>query len=300
MWFKNLHLYRLTTPFELSPEQLAEKLEEKRFQPCAKMAEEAIGWVSPIHRSKEYLVHAASGCILICMRQEQKVIPASAVKEELEERVYAIQEEMGRKVYSKEKQTLKEDIVSKMLPRAFIRSTHIFAYVDTKKGYLVLNAGSDKMADTFFELLVESIGSFGAVKLVGGENPGQTLNSWVEHGMPEGWELSGDYELKDPQDERVAKFKDNEAENIVIGDLIEDGYLVNKLGFRYKGQLRAVIQQDLLIKSIKFLDELLAENDDVDGEDELVKFDADFALMTKTLGDFIDELIQLFAVDVSG
>ena len=242
----------------------------------------------------------AGGCILVCMRQEQKVIPASAVKEELEERVYAIQEEMGRKVYSKEKQTLKEDIVSKMLPRAFIRSTHIFAYVDTKKGYLVLNAGSDKIADTFFELLVESIGSFGAVKLVGGENPGKTLNSWIENGMPEGWELSGDYELKDPQDERVAKFKDNEAENIVIGDLIEDGYLVNKLGFRYKGQLRAIIQQDLLIKSIKFLDELLAENDDVDGEDELVKFDADFALMTKTLGDFIGELIQLFAVDVSG
>jgi recombination associated protein RdgC len=297
MWFRNLHLYRLTNQFELSPEALADKLAEKRFVPCGRQAEESVGWVSPIHRSKDYLVHAASGCILFCMRREQKVIPASAVKEAIEERVFAIQEEMGRKVYSKEKQSLKEDILSQMLPNAFARSTHVFAYIDTKRGYLVLNAGSDSIADVIFELLVETIGSFGAVKLVSEENPALIMNNWLENGMPEGWELSGDYELKDPQDERVAKFKDNESENIVLGDLLEDGYWVNKLGIRYKGQLKAMMLPDLQVKSIKFMDELLAENDDVEGENELAKFDADFALMTRSLGDFIKEIMTLFKVN---
>ena len=41
----------------------------------------------------------------------------------------------------------------------------------------------------------------------------------------------------------------------------------------------------------------VAENDDVEGEDELAKFDADFALMTRSLGDFIKELIVLFKVN---
>lgn len=299
MWFRNLHLYRLSTTFELSPEALADKLAEKRFSPCSRQAEESVGWVSPIHRSKDYLVHAADGCILICMRREQKVIPASAVKEALEERVYAIQEEMGRKVYSKEKQSLKEDILSQMLPNAFVRSTHVYAYIDSKRGYLVLNAGSDAIADVVFELLVESIGSFGAIKLVSEENPALILNDWLENGLPEGWELTGDYELKDPKDERVAKFKDNESENIVLGDLLEDGYWVNKLGIRYKNHLKATILPELQVKSIKFMDELLAENDDVDGEDELVKFDADFALMTRTLADFIKDIIELFKVNTS-
>ncbi|MGX5201070.1 recombination-associated protein RdgC [Aliikangiella sp. IMCC44632] len=299
MWFRNLYLYRLTTPFELSPEVLSERLAEKRFAPCARQAEESVGWVSPIHRSREYLVHAAAGCILICMRREQKVIPASAVKEELEERVHTIQEEFGRKVYSKEKQSLKEDILSKMLPQAFVRSSHITAYIDTKRGYLVLNAGSDTIADTFLELLVETIGSIGAVRLVSEENPAIILNGWLENGMPEGWELSGEYEFKDPKDERVAKFKDNESENNVIGDLLEDGYWVNKLGFRYKGQFKGIITPDLQIKSVKFMDELLAENEDVDGEDELVRFDADFALMTRSLGDFAQDLIELLKVNQS-
>ena len=297
MWFRNLHLYRLTTNFELSPEELADKLAEKRFLPCGRQAEESVGWVSPIHRNRDYLVHAAGGCILICMRREQKVIPASAVKEALEERVNSIQDEMGRKVFSKEKQSLKEDILSQMLPHAFARSTHTLAYIDTKRGYLVLNAGSDSVADMIFELLVESIGSFGAVKLVSEENPALILNDWLENGLPEGWELTGDYELKDPKDERVAKFKDNESENIVLGDLLEDGYWVNKLGIRYKAQLKAMLQPELVVKSVKFMDELLAENEDVDGEDELVRFDADFALMTRTLGDFIHEIIERFKVN---
>lgn len=297
MWFRNLHLYRLTKDFELNPEELATKLEEKRFQACGRQAEESLGWVSPIHRSKEYLVHAAGGCILICLRREQKVIPASAVKEALEERVNAIEEDTGRKVFSKEKQSLKEDILSQMLPKAFVRSTHIWAYIDTKRQYLIINAGSDNIADSLFELLVESIGSFGAVKLISEENPALILNQWLENGLPEGWELTGDYELKDPKDERVAKFKDNEAENLVLGDLLDDGYWVNKLGFRYRGQFRGVLQPDLVVKSLKFSDELLAENDDVDGEDELVKFDADYALMTRSLGDFIGELIDLFKVN---
>ncbi|WP_196140321.1 recombination-associated protein RdgC [Aliikangiella sp. G2MR2-5] len=299
MWFKNLHLYRLTSQFELSPEELADKLDEKRFQSCGKMAEESVGWVSPIHRSKDYLVHAAAGCILICMRREQKVIPPSAVKEALEEKVAIIEEDTGRKVFSKEKQSLKEEIVAQMLPRALTRSTHIYAYIDTKNGYLVLNAGSDKVADLIYELMVESIGSFGAVKLIPEDSPGMILNQWLTDGLPEGWELTGDYELKDPKDERVAKFKDNESENIVINDLMEDGYQVNKLGVRYKGLMRAVLQQDLVIKQLKFTDELLAENEDVDGEDELVKFDADFALMTRTLKDFIGEVISLFSVQTA-
>jgi recombination associated protein RdgC len=299
MWFKNCHIYRLTTPFSFSAETFADKLAEKRFAPCSRQAEESVGWVSPIHRNKDYLVHAANGCILFCLRREQKVIPASAIKEALEERVEAIQEEMGRKVYSKEKQSLKEDILSQMLPHAFARSTHVMAYFDTKNQFLVINAGSDVVADLVFSQLVETIGSFGAVKLVAKENPALILNSWLENGLPQDFELSGDYELKDPQDERVAKFKDNESENPVLADLLEDGYWVNKLGVRYKGAFRAMLLPELTVKSIKFTDELLAENDDVEAEDKLVKFDADYVLMTTTLAQFINALIKLFDVNTS-
>lgn len=294
MWFKNLHVYRLPEQFSIDPEELAEKLEERRFSPCGRQADKTLGWVSPIHRNREYLVHAAGGCILFCMRKEQKMIPASAVKEALEEKIADMEQDMGRKVYRKEKQSIKEDIVSMMLPNAFPRSNHISAYFDLQRSLLVINASSPAQVDEFYELLTESIGSFGAIQLLPEVDPSTVMAGWVTNGLPEGWELSGEYQLKDHQDERTARFKDYDSENPFVVSLLEDGYSFKRLGIVYKERITAGIQDDLQVKSVKFHEELLKDNDELKGEDELVKFDADFALMTAALADFINEIIQVF------
>ena len=48
MWFKNLRAYRLTSPFELTAEQLEEQLAGSAFQPCAKSQALSIGWTAPL------------------------------------------------------------------------------------------------------------------------------------------------------------------------------------------------------------------------------------------------------------
>ncbi len=300
MWFKNLHIYQLTKPLEFSAEELSDKLNDFRFKPCGKMADKSVGWVSPIHRHRDYLIHVASGCILFCMRKEQKMIPASVVKEALEEKVFELEEEFARKVYRKEKQSIKDDIVAMMLPNVFPRSSHIHAYFDTKKNRLFINASSAAQVDEFYELLTNTIGSFGGVQLVAEENPASVMSQWLKDRPPENWQLSGEYLLKDPQDERVARFKDqtvNDVENHFVNDLIDDGYLLQKLGIKYKSYFKALIQDELQIKNLKFDDELVKENDELNSEDELVRFDADFALMTDTISDFTDDLIKTFKVN---
>jgi len=297
MWFKNLHIYKIPSSFPFSADELAEKLESKRFQPCGRVADKTLGWVSPIHRNKEYLVHAASGCILFCMRKEQKVIPPSAIKEAVEEKISDLQDELGRKIYRKEKQSIKDDLVATMLPNAFARSSHVNAYFDTLNHLLVIDASSPAQVDEFYELLTETIGSFGALQLVASENPSLLMSEWIKQTMPKGWSLSGEYLLKDHNDERTARFKDYDTENPFVTDLLEDGYSIKRLGIRFKEQLSAVIQDDLQVKSVKFNEELLKDNDELKGEDELLKFDADFALMTANLAEFIKELCSLFIKD---
>ena len=61
MWFKNIRAYRLTSPFDLSPEQLAEQLAQRAFQPCAKSQALSLGWVPPLGEESEELAHAAGG-----------------------------------------------------------------------------------------------------------------------------------------------------------------------------------------------------------------------------------------------
>lgn len=299
MWFKNCHIYLLGEEQALTSSELGSKLENHRFSEVGRQESERVGWISPLNRNLEELVHTANGCHLLCLRREQKVIPASMLKERLEDRVHAIESTEGRKVYGKEKSALKDDILSLLKPNALTKSGHIFGYFDFRNNLLVVNAGSNAMADTFVQLLIDSLGSLGAVKLMGEENPSTIMNQWILSSLPAGWSLTGQYELKDPKDERVAKFKDNEANNALITDLIEDGYWVQKLGIRFHDYFSAIIQDSLQIKSIKYSDELVAENDDVDASEKYARFDADFVLMTQTLAEFIADFKKQFKVQDS-
>lgn len=296
MWFKNCHIYHLSSPFELSETDFANLLENKRFHPVGRQDNESQGWVSPLNRHLEHLLHTANGCYLLCLRKEQKVIPASMVKESVEEKVKAIEEAEGRKVYGKERTAIKDDVLSLLKPKALTKSSHIFGYIDPRNHLMVVNAGSNSVADGFIQMLIDSLGSLGAVKMMGEENPSTIMNRWLLEGLPNDWQLTGQYELKDPQDERVAKFKDNETGNQLIGELLEDGYWIQKLGIRYKEQFNAIIQHDLQIKSIKFDDELLNENDEVESE-QYARFDADFVLMTQTFAEFISDFTRQFQVN---
>jgi recombination associated protein RdgC len=296
MWFKNLTIYQLNNRFNYTAESLSEKLAERRFSPLARQADKTLGWISPVNRHQESLAYEANGCLLFCMRKEQKIIPASAVKEALEEKVMSLQAELGRKIYRKEKQNIKDDIVSAMLPKAFSRASHISAYIDKKNQWLVVNASSATQVDEFYEFLVATIGTLGATLLNPENSPADTMRNWLMNSLPENWRLSGEYLMKDPVEERTARFKDNDAGNPFVQDLLEDGYLINRLGVLFNDQVKGVIFDDLRIGGVKFDHRLLKENDEISEEDDLSRFDADFVLMTSALSEFIVQLKQVFNV----
>lgn len=295
LWFKNFQFYRFVESISFDENTLAEALDEQRFTPCSSQAQQSFGWVSPLHRNANELVYAANGCLLFCMRSEQKVIPPSLLKETLEERVVEIEQAQGRSVFRKERQQLKEDILSLLLPKALTRANHTLGYIDTRNGFMVVNASSPATADAFIELLIESVKVLGAAKLTSEQNPSAVFNRWLTEALPEGWQYTGDYELKDPVDQRVARFKDNEAENPVLDALLADGYWVSKLGVNFQDRLKCALQDDLQIKSVKFSDELLKENESINTEDDMAKWDADFVLMSRTIADFVSELEQVLA-----
>ena len=146
MWFKNIRAYRLTSPFALTPEQLGEQLSQRGFQPCAKSQALSLGWVPPLGGEEGELVHAAAGRMLIKLKREEKLLPSTVVREQLEEKVAAIEADQARKVYRKERLTLKDEIIQDCLPRAFTRSSAVYAYIDTRANWVFVDAASASRA----------------------------------------------------------------------------------------------------------------------------------------------------------
>lgn len=302
MWFKNLRLYRLSTPFTLSPEELDERLQEAAFRPCGSLETATLGWVSPLGRRGKSLTHAAAGAVLICARKEERILPGAVVSEELAEKVAEIEEAEGRPVRRKERQTLKEEITQRLLPKAFTRSSYIFAYLEPKSGWLVVDAGSAKKAEEVVSLLRKSVGSLPAVPPRVAASPAVVMTAWVKGDpTPAGMALGDQCELKEPGEQGgVVRVKGLNLLSDEVGTHLAAGMRVTKLAIAFEDRLRCILDEELAIKRLAFEDTVLESLDGMEAHDEAAAFDAQFALMTLELGRFLPQVLQWFGGEEAG
>jgi recombination associated protein RdgC len=296
MWFKNVRAYRLTSPFQLTPEQMQEKMESSLYQPCGKTQPLALGWVPPLGSETEALVHAAAGRFLFCARREEKLLPSTVVREQLAEKVELIEQEEGRKVYRKERLGLKDEIVQDCLPRAFSRSVLIYAYIDTRANWLFVDSSSAARAEEVLNLLRECIGSLPLLLPRVNQSPAATMTAWLRQGsLPADLELAQDCELRDPtEDGGVVRCRGIELASEEVDVHLDAGKQVVRLAVNWDEKLSLLLAEDLCIRRLRFADELLAENEDLPEADPAAKLDADFALMSEAVSGLQESLIGWF------
>ncbi|WP_410965022.1 recombination-associated protein RdgC, partial [Salmonella sp. SAL04286] len=77
----------------------------------------------------------------------------------LKEKVDEIEAQQMRKVYKKERDQLKDEIVQTLLPRAFIRRSSTFAAIAPSLGLILVDSASAKKAEDLLSTLREALGS---------------------------------------------------------------------------------------------------------------------------------------------
>lgn len=295
MWFRNARVFRFTKPFEITPEALEEKLQAEAFKPCGPQETSRQGWVPPMGKHSDLLVHSAGGYHLIALRKEEKLLPSSVVKELVDEKAEAIEIEQQRKVRRKEKDELKEEVTLEMLPRAFSKNRRCYAYLAPADGVLVVDAGSAKQAEDLASALRKSLGSLPVRPPAVEQSPSFTFTGWLSESieLPAAIELGTECELKDPsEDGGVVRCKGLDLQGDDIRTHLDAGMLVTKLSLTWEDNLSFVLDEELGIKRLKFGDTLQEKLDDVDADDAAARFDAAFSLMTLELSRMIPGLLE--------
>ncbi len=294
MWFKNLSLYRLSSPFTLTMDELGEKLAEKVFHPAGKHDLSSVGWSEPLGRNGQELFHSANGFIMLCLRTEQKILPAAAVKELVDVRAEEIEEKEARKVRGKERAALKEQVLMEMVPRAFSKSSRTFAYIDPKEGWLIVDAASDKKAEELIGLLRKSLGSFPAARINMINAPSAIMTQWLEREeLPDYLELNDECELRDSlEDGGIVKIRKQSLLSEEVKIHLNAGKVVARLALIFDERISFVLDENITIKKVRFLDVIQEEAMDVVTETAAERFDSDFAIMTLELKRFLPVLFK--------
>lgn len=295
MWFKNILLYRFTRPFTTSPEELNSKLEAAAFKPCGSQDQLSYGWVKPLGDSGSEYLHVCNGYIMLCARQQEKVLPAAVVNEFLEEKVREIQDQDGRKPGRKERSELKDQIIFELLPRAFSRSKKLYAYIDVEQGLLFVDSSSYKRAEDLLGLLRETLGSLPVIPVKAKNTAQHMMSEWVKNVAPNGFELGGECELRDSADETaVIRAKNQDLSSEQIQNHLAAGMFVSKLAMSWEGGVDFLVDDQLAIKRLQFGDLIRDKADDINSETAAEQFDADFSIMSGEFARFIPAVLEAF------
>ena len=299
MFFRNLTLFRFSPAVADDLKRLDEALGEHRLRPCGPLEMFTKGFVPPVGRGDEApLTHAVKHCTWLTVGGEDKLLPAAVVNDELQRKVRKIAEEEGRKVGGRERKRLKEDLLTELLPRAFVRSSRMSAYVDTKQGWLVLDTSSRKSAENALSQIREALGSFPAVPLAPEEGPRVLMTDWLANGsLPAGLALGDECELRDPATATgaIAKCRRQDLDADEVKEHLRNGKQVFQLGLVFDDRISFVLGEDLIVRKLKFLDVVTDELGD-SFEDAQAEADAGFALLTLELERLLAKLEEWFGL----
>jgi len=296
MWFRNLRAFRMTRGLGLSAEELETSLAKYPFRPCTPSQALALGWVVALGEGSGNLVHSAGGRLLICLRREEKILPPSVVRDLLAERIAGIEAQQGRKVYRKERLTLKDEVVQDCMPRAFSRHAELRLVLDPQARWVFVDTASAARAEEALNLLRECIGTFPVVPPTPAHAPPASMSSWLTNAsLPDEFTARDEVELRDfGEDPAVLRCRGVDLYSEELRRHLDGGMQVVRLALQWKEQLSFVLGDDLCLRRMKFADALVKENDEVVDEDPLVRKDADFALMAPALTALQDRLMELF------
>ena len=219
---------------------------------------------------------------------ETKVLPGSVLARRVQEKAARIEQETGRKPGKRESRDLKEEAKLDLLPMAFTKQSAMWVWIDTEARFLVLDTSSQSRADEVASALIEALPGLALALLHTQTSPAAAMAQWLStQEAPPGFSIDRECELKSADAEKaVVRYARHPLDIEEIQAHIAAGKLPTKLALSWDERVSFVLTEGLQIKKLAFLDAATQGQSDDGG------FDADVALATGELRQFIPDLIE--------
>ena len=291
MWFKNLTVYRMTASWQLSAAQVEEAVSANAQTPIGLTQPVSTGW-APIFDG--LFAHVVNRQILLQFKTEKKVVPSSALKAAVAERVEEVERMTGRKPGKKERREIKDDALLALLPSALATIAQTRVWIDPVNGWIVINTGSQTQADTIITSLVRSLEKLEMQTLHIAKSPALVMTEWLMNDdAPDNFAIDRACTLKACDETKaVVKYTNSTLSTDNLVEHLRMGKVCKELALTWEDRISFVLTDNFRVKKIRALD--LIMDDRVEANDEREAFDGDFTLMTGEINNMLNALVAAF------
>lgn len=178
--FNNLMVWRLVEPIHLDAVALNEALAERRAgNPTAGQMTKT-GFIPPLAEDDCY-VETLGAAQLIAINTAKRLLPGKVVRGHVERKAREIEKAEGRKVFAREKQRMKEEVIETLLKHAFIDHSQVYALL--MGPYIFLGVSSVKRGEALLDCLREAVGSLKVVPVAVQRTPIHHYTRWFSEGV---------------------------------------------------------------------------------------------------------------------
>lgn len=284
MNFRNLVPFRLPPNALPSFEVIEQALAEHQFAPCGETEPKRVGWVPALSSDSQVFAHTGSnGALLLRLREQVRLLPASVVGEQLAIAVEKREAAEGRKLGKKEIARLKDDLIFTLLPKAFTRSNDTLAIVLPAQNLILVGASTAKNAEVVLNALRLALGSLPVRRLAFSAPLPSWFTAWLKDTatLPADFTLGDSTELTD--EEGKARLSGVDMAGDPLKAHLEHGMEAQKLELHAGDAMSFSLHRDARLSGIKMSDRLLGELNAENPEDELQARVAEFELWQLTL-----------------
>ncbi|MDX0622869.1 hypothetical protein GOD54_23505 [Sinorhizobium medicae] len=300
--FNNILAYRMLDPSKLhalDTDELNELLGNKPARLPALTELSCFGWSEVLGVDDERVEPIRPQTFMLSVLFAERMLPGKVVRQRVSTKVKEIEKEEERKVYAREKNQIKDSIITEMLPHTFVDQKFIRVLICGP--HIFVDTTSAKRGEDILCMLREALGSLAVKPVTVPTTPIAKFTEWyTTREMPKGFALTGDFKASNSHDESdFITGKGTDPGDERLSDLVaEDERRVGVLGLNWLASesttVSYTVNEMLGVKGIKWPDEIMdmASADAGEEADQITLMRATFLLLAVEIQKLFKELLD--------
>jgi recombination associated protein RdgC len=242
------------------------------------------------------LLHTVNQQHMLALGVNQRLLPASIIRQVAQERAEVQAVEQGFPVGRRQMRELRARVADELRARALTRRRITRAWLDPVAGWFAVDAAGIAGAEAVVEALGDCLGSFAPLGIETERSPHAAMTSWLTRGAAPGrFSIDDELELHSADKSKtIIRYTRHPLDGKEIQTHLASGKYPTRLGLTWNDRISFVLTDKLQVKRLDFLEmtQELAEGEEVDPAEQ---FDIDFAVMAGELAALLKDLAAALA-----